>query len=95
MRGMGGMGYSVGFLRGILALAIAASALALAVGAINELFGLGWFEDGYPAIVGGRIGDAGRIGFGSFAVRLAAVIVVAALLNLLLDRFEPRRPPRS
>jgi hypothetical protein len=76
------MGYSTGFLRGILALTTLVALVGLCIGAANEIFGLGLFASGYPAPLGGGEGAE----FGSYAIQLAIVAVVSTAANLALER---------
>jgi len=70
------VGYSTEFLRGILALVALVAALALLIAGVAELLGLDLF------------GDPGGIGFGGFAVRASAVLVVSLVLSAVVERWN-------
>ena len=71
------MGYSTEFLRGILALVALVAALALLIAGAAELLGLDPFGD-----------ERGGIGFGGFAVRAGAVLVVSLVLSAVVERWN-------
>jgi hypothetical protein len=74
------VGYSVGFIRGWLALWTLVALFAIVLGGANELLDLGLFSRGYPVL-----GDRGG-GYGGFAVQAAIVAIAATSLSLLLER---------
>jgi len=76
------MGYSIGFLRGVLSLVAIIAACGLLIGSANELLELGLFTQGYPGLGGGRSG------FGYFTIQMGGAIVVATAINLLLERID-------
>jgi hypothetical protein len=78
------MGYSTGFLRGILALTMLVALAGLCIGAANEIFGLGLFTSGYPAPLGGGEGAE----FGSYAIQLGVIAAVSTVANLALERHD-------
>lgn len=79
------MGYSSGFLRGILSLWIMVVVVGVLVGAVNELFDLGLFSNGYP-VVGSA--EPGGGSFGAFAIEGAVVVAVALVMWSLVDRLN-------
>ena len=83
-----GMGYSTEFLRSFLSLIALIALTAIAIGAANELIGLGLFADGYPAPLTGP-----GAGYASFALQLGAGAALAIVVSLALDR--PRNRDRS
>ncbi|MGI8727163.1 MAG: hypothetical protein ACR2K6_05720 [Solirubrobacterales bacterium] len=85
----GGMGYSVGFVRGFLSLGAMVAAIALIGAAANELFDLGWAEDGYPGIGADR---ARGVGFASFALQVAILLLASGGLSVYLERYERSGP---
>jgi hypothetical protein len=72
------MGYSPGFLRGILSLVTIAAGVGMIAALANELLDLGLFERGYP----------GGSGFGGFVLAMAAVLAVSWALGVLTDRLD-------
>ncbi len=76
------MGYSIGFLRGLVSLVAIIAACGLLIGAANELLELGLFRQGYPGL--GASGAA----FGPFAAKMGTAIVIAIAVNLLLERLD-------
>jgi hypothetical protein len=77
------MGYSTGFLRGILALTTLVALAGLCLGAANEIFGLGLFVSGYPAPLGGEGAE-----FGGYAIQLGVIAAVSTVANLALERHD-------
>lgn len=75
------MGPSVGFVRGYFALWAFAAITVIALGGINELFGLGLFAAGYPAL-------GGRAGYGEFALQAGVVAAVALALSVGLQWWD-------
>lgn len=75
------MGYSTEFLRGFLALIALLAIAGIAIGAANEVIGLGLFSEGYPGPVSGPGTE-----YLSFALQLAIGAALAIGVSLALDR---------
>ena len=82
---VGPVGYSTTFIRGVLSLWILLASGALLIGAANELFSLGLFDDGYPVV---WADPASRPGFAGFGLQCAAVIAVATGLSAVAERLN-------
>ena len=80
------MGYSTGFLRGFLAWIALVAIGGIAIGALNELIGMGLFTNGYPAPLTGP-----GAGYASFAVQMGIAAGAALVVSLALDRRDHRR----
>lgn len=82
------MGYSIGFLRGVLTLVTLSAGVGLLLGGANELLGLGLFEGGYPGVAARRGAGSEGVGFDAFALQMGIVIAVSVAGNLLLERLD-------
>ncbi len=80
------MGYSTEFLRGFLALIALVAIAGIAIGAANEVIGLGLFTAGYPGPVTGP-----GTGYASFSLQLAIGAAIAIGVSEVLDPSRRRR----